>query len=51
MPKEDHPGTSDLIDREAELEKTKCDVAELTDRVQAEQQLAEKTSAAEDAES
>ena len=29
--REEHPGTSELIDREAELETTKSDVAELTD--------------------
>ena len=50
--REDNPGTSELVDREAELEKTRSDAAELTDRVLAlERQLAENTNAKEDAES
>ena len=31
--REEHPGTSELLDRKAELETTKSDVAKLTDRV------------------
>ena len=50
--REDNPGASERIDREAELEKTKYDVAELTNHVKVlERQLAEGTSTVEDAES
>lgn len=49
--REDNPGASERIDREAELEKTKYDVAELTNHVKVlERQLAERTSTVEDAE-
>ena len=40
--REDYPGASERLDREAELQKTKNDVAELTNRMEVlEQQLAE----------
>jgi chromosome segregation ATPase len=49
--REDDPGASERLDREAELQRTKNDVAEVTNRMEVlEQQLAERTSAAEDAE-
>ena len=49
--REEKPGASEQIDREAELERTEINVAELTDHVRVlEQQLAERTNAAEGAE-
>lgn len=50
--REENPRTSDQIDGEAELERTRTEAAELADRVKVlERQLVERTSAAEDAES